>query len=148
MTPEEDKYLCKTYPKLFVDRNKSPQETCMCWGFEIQSGWMNIISALCGAIQHHIDSRIENNERLKGWHANGECLDMKLEEEIPQVVVDQVKEKFGGLRFYYHGGDEYIEGAVRLAEYMSEITCEICGRPGELGGEGWISCRCESCRKQ
>ena len=64
-----------------------------------------------------------------------------------QVVVQQVKEKFGGLRFYYYGGDEYIDGMVRTAETLSELTCEVCGAPGKIGGIGWVSCRCRDHRK-
>lgn len=63
-------------------------------------------------------------------------------EACPQVVVDQVKEKFGTLRFYYHGGDETIDGMVRMAGTMSSVTCEVCGNKGKITGGGWLSCRC------
>jgi len=66
-------------------------------------------------------------------------------EEIKQVTVDQVKEKFGTLRFYYTGGDEYIRGMVTMAESMSGTTCESCGNPGERTGGGWIKTTCKPC---
>jgi hypothetical protein len=69
----------------------------------------------------------------------------KVSEEIPQVVVTQVKEKFGTLRFYYNGGNDYVDGMVRMAESMSGCTCEQCGAPGTQIGSGWISTRCEGC---
>ena len=69
----------------------------------------------------------------------------KLSEVIPQVTLDQVKEKFGTLRFYYTGGDDVIDGMVRMAEAMSGITCESCGNPGERTGGGWIKTICEPC---
>jgi hypothetical protein len=78
-----------------------------------------------GNIQHHIDWKNKNSE------------------VVPQVTLDQVKEKFGGLRFYYTGGDEHIRGLVSMAESMSEVTCEVCGSPGKRDGNGWISTRCE-----
>ena len=62
---------------------------------------------------------------------------------IPQVTLDQVKEKFGTLRFYYSGGDEYISGMVTMAEAMSGVTCEECGDPGERRGGGWIYTACD-----
>ena len=62
---------------------------------------------------------------------------------IPQVTLDQVKEKFGTLRFYYTGGDEYISGMVTMAEAMSGVTCEECGDPGERRGGGWIYTACD-----
>ena len=63
---------------------------------------------------------------------------------IPQVTLDQVKEKFGTLRFYYTGGDEYISGMVTMAEAMSGVTCEECGDPGERRGGGWIYTACDA----
>ena len=63
--------------------------------------------------------------------------------EIPQVVADQVKEKMGTLRFYYHGGDEFIRGLVAMAEDMSAVTCERCGAPGKERGGGWIRTLCD-----
>ena len=64
----------------------------------------------------------------------------------PQVVASQVKEKFGTMRFYYHGGDEFTEGVVSMLEAVSGITCEQCGNPGTLGGTGWLTTLCASCR--
>ena len=68
-------------------------------------------------------------------------------ESIPQVTLDQVKEKFGTLRFYYSGGDDVIDGMVRMAESMSGVTCEECGNPGESRGGGWIRTICEPCEE-
>jgi len=62
---------------------------------------------------------------------------------IPQVTLDQVKEKFGTLRFYYSGGDDSIDGMVRMAESMSAVTCEECGIPGRIRHGGWISTLCD-----
>jgi hypothetical protein len=125
MKQELDKLLCEKYPKMMVNRNKSEMETCMCWGFSCGDGWFNILDQLMGNIQHHID-----------WKN-------KKEEVVPQVTLDQVKEKFGGLRFYYTGGDDYISGLVSMAESMSEVTCEVCGSLGKRGGSGWVRTLCE-----
>jgi hypothetical protein len=65
--------------------------------------------------------------------------------EFPQVTLDQVKEKFGTLRFYYTGGDDYISGMVAMAESMSGVICESCGNPGKQTSGGWIKTICESC---
>ena len=66
----------------------------------------------------------------------------------PQVVASQVKEKFGTLRFYYTGGDDYTSGVTSFAESMSCVTCEDCGAPGETGGKGWIRTLCKTHRKE
>jgi len=69
-------------------------------------------------------------------------------ELIPQVTLDQVKEKFGTLRFYYTGGDEYISGMVTMAEAMSGCTCEECSAPAETHGPGWIRTICKPCEEK
>jgi hypothetical protein len=125
MKQELDKLLCERYPKMMVNRNLPMQETCMCWGFDCRDGWFNILDQLMGNIQHHID-----------WKN-------KKEEVVAQVTLDQVKEKFGTLRFYYTGGDDYIDGMVTMAESMSGVTCEECGNPGKRIGGGWVTTLCE-----
>lgn len=135
MKKELDELLCSKYPKLFVERNLPMSQTCMCWGFSCGDGWYNIIDKLCANIQSHID-----------WKN-------RTEEVVPQVVVKQVKEKFGTLRFYISGGDEYIHGLVAMAESMSAVTCEGCGAQGKLYGAGengitgWMHTHCESCEE-
>ena len=66
-----------------------------------------------------------------------------LPDVVPQVTLDQVKEKFGTLRFYYSGGDDTIRGMVRMAESMSSVTCEECGKPGTSTSGGWIKTVCK-----
>lgn len=52
--------------------------------------------------------------------------------------VEQVKEKFGTLRFYYSAGEgnEWFWGGfgqlVNAAENMSRYVCEFTGKPGRL----------------
>ena len=125
MKQEFDELLCARYPKLMVNRQKTMQETCMYWGFECGDGWFDILDQLMANIQKHID--LKERQGLS----------------IPQVTVDQVKEKFGVLSFYYTGGDEYIFGLVRMASSLSGVTCEVCGKPGKQTGDGWIKTRCE-----
>jgi len=71
----------------------------------------------------------------------------QLPESIPQVTLDQVKEKFGTLRFYYSGGDDIINGMVRMAESMTGVTCEECGNVGERRGGGWVHTYCTPCEE-
>jgi len=62
---------------------------------------------------------------------------------VQQVVAIQVKEKFGTLRFYANGGDQYTDGLIAMAESMSSITCEICGHPGKIRHSGWLKSLCD-----
>lgn len=48
------------------------------------------------------------------------------------VKIHQIKEKFGGLRFYTGEAPAEFRDMVRKAEAYSEHMCEICGQPGEL----------------
>jgi hypothetical protein len=64
--------------------------------------------------------------------------------------VEQVKEKFGTLRFYYRGGDDYVRGLVSMAESMTEVTCESCGSGAKTvwpKGGGWVHTTCEPCQE-
>jgi hypothetical protein len=50
----------------------------------------------------------------------------------------QVKEKFGGLRFYINGGTTEIFNRISEAEELSFNTCEVTGNKGELRTDiGW-----------
>jgi hypothetical protein len=62
----------------------------------------------------------------------------------PQVVAVQVKSKFGSLRFYVNGGDDYTRGVISMAEAMSAVTCEECGASGKLRDDGWVSTLCDT----
>ena len=153
MRKELDEKLCEKYPKIFRDRNGDMHTTCMCWGFECGDGWYNIIDRLCSAIQNHIDNSYDQIEWAKKWNAKVNDPDHEwtaivpreeraIPEPVEQVVAIQVKEKFGGLRFYFNGGDSYIDGVVDMAENMSYVTCEVCGNAGKAENNGWVRTRC------
>lgn len=176
MSPDKDKLLCDRYPKIFANRYGDMRTTAMCWGFECGDGWFDLLDRLCATIQWHIDQSAKDRERIlerqsiyndakagywerffeyyKGFDElfvqaqKSKIHDtIDIPEEIPQVVATQVKEKFGSLNFYYCGGDDYIYGAVALAENLSLTICEACGKRGEVNkGGGWISVRCTDCR--
>lgn len=131
MNPKLDNYLVERYPKIFVNRYGDKMETAMCWGFEHGDGWFWILDNLCDSIQSYID----NNNKYRDD-----------DKKISQVVAMQVKEKFGTLRFYYSGGDQYIDGMVAFAENLSANTCEFCGTMENVGTtQGWISTICKDC---
>jgi hypothetical protein len=67
----------------------------------------------------------------------------EIPKEIPQVVAAQVKEKFGGLRFYIDGGDDEIHAYIQMAEAIADVTCEECGAPGKKQPGGWIVTLCD-----
>jgi len=92
----------------------------------------------------------------KGWEKLYGPLKKELEEAGGTIT--QIKEKFGGLRFYYFGppitenwtDEKDIEFADRVskAEADSFKTCEACGAPGEVRPGGWISTLCDEHAKK
>lgn len=54
----------------------------------------------------------------------------------PPVILDQVKEKFGTLRFYVTSEDDTVKGMIYLAEALSEKTCQNTGKQGSLHHRG------------
>lgn len=134
--------LYDKYPDLFQNRFKSPRESCMSFGVECNLGWYEIISSVCWMIKQHEDNKRSRKEYLE----KNEPERLSEELEYFPVKFDQVKEKYGGLRLYFSGGDEYIEGLVSMAEAFSYQVCENCGNKGQPNKGGWISTLCESCR--
>ncbi len=56
----------------------------------------------------------------------------------------QVKEKFGGLRFYINGGTDEIFNRITEAERKSYEICEETGKPGKLRTDiGWHRTLCD-----
>lgn len=153
MSPEKQQALFDKYPEIFRERVLSPQETCLCWGLECDSGWYDLIDALCEALTYTYITGLKVGEEF-------------VEVKPPKVVATQVKEKFGTLRFYYRlefaedftklceTNDEarkiadrytaYFDGIVHMAEILSGRTCEITGAPGEICvRNGWYKTLCK-----
>lgn len=94
-------------------------------------------------------------ERLNvgpGWQDLITQLHLKLSEVDPDYKIIQIKEKFGGLRYYceFSGGltfeqFEYAQAAVRKTEQESEETCEECGARGRTSrwGGNWYRTLCK-----
>lgn len=129
MTFEEK--LIQKYPDLFY---KSDDGVCNCpCGVYVPSGWEPIVEELCGAIHDYVTKtyRFKDGEKVYP----------------PSVRIDQIKEKFGGLRFYYSGGDEQVAGMVHFAEYLCNKICEVSGERGELCSRGgWLKTLSENIR--
>ena len=84
--------------------------------FEVSPGWNLIIKNL---IQDLIEL---------GWNKE----------------VSQVKEKFGGLRFYINAATSEVHKRVHKAEIESMSTCEVTGKLGKLRTDiGWYRTLCD-----
>jgi hypothetical protein len=122
MNKENTQYLLEKYPNLYRQYYLSMRETCMNWGFSCMNGWLQII----------------------------DDLSRKITELDPDVQASQVKEKFGGLRFYIDGGSDEVYKLIEEAEEESYKTCEKCGTKENVSRTktGWIITLCDKCRKE
>lgn len=60
--------------------------------------------------------------------------------------IQQIKEKYGTLRWYCSGGTEKIYDIIRKYEHISEFVCITCGKVNvPVINDGWISPQCKSC---
>jgi hypothetical protein len=157
MRRELDEALCAKYPLIFKDRNENMQNTAMCWGFSHGDGWYNIIDTLCGLLtseyrgaKSRYDHLVEvgvGNVLYGTKTVTQESIDTaktKLDEETLKVpVAVQVKEKFGGLRFYVQAATDKHYSYISFAESMSYRTCEECGSPGKTYTDGWHRTLCD-----
>lgn len=115
--------LPTTYPRLFPNG-------ALPWGFEHGDGWSQVVVIL----SERLDTILQASPGAS-------------------IEVVQVKEKFGGLRFYYslHGvNDDLARGlreAVTWAQGVCARVCERCGRRGFLdqSQSGWFSTLCPTC---
>jgi len=165
MTSELEKKLIQKYPDFFRDVTKSPQETCMCWGIETGDGWYDIVDNLCGFLK---DLRENRHYYLKLKNNQG-----SIDFSCPEVVFDQVKSKYATLRVYWHFAEienyeeiksnledpeeldkmidkcyNIVDAAVDFSEYLSSISCEVCGKPGKIEGSFWVETLCSEHSKK
>ena len=157
MKRELDEALCAKYPLIFKDRNADMRTTAMCWGLECGDGGYNIIDVLCGLLTSDYRQAKSRYDHLVEVGAGGilygtktvtqEAIDeakAKLDEETLKVpVAVQVKEKFGGLRFYVQAATDKHYQYISFAESMSYRTCEECGNPGKTYTDGWHRTLCD-----
>ena len=107
--PELTENLYTSFPHLYCNRHKSMDERSMAWGFECGDGWFQLLFDLS---QELIVYQAEHPELVLG--------------------VEQVKTKFGALRFNLSGGDATTEKMIEAVCQRASVTCELTGKPGQL----------------
>ena len=118
----------------FLKRNDPNQNTVFSqWGFECASGWAGILRDLFLSIEEQYKKR----------------------EVDPDIVILQIKEKFGTLRVYvsFDKTDDTflsihrnIRALIEKAEKQSMTICEYCGNSAEIRKEmPWEKTLCETC---
>jgi hypothetical protein len=107
--------------KTFADfKSEFPQMFDNCHGFSFGEGWLDLVHKLTSDLQ-------------------------KLD---PALKVLQVKEKFGGLRFYVGPASKLVHDRIELAEKESYQTCEVCGsKEAKVRTGGWLRTLCDAHEK-
>ena len=136
--------LYKKYPNIFKQKDLDKTQTAMCWGISCGDGWYDLIDDLCGNIQNRVEN-VNRNLQYKLENSPKTLVPTKSDPFVCEAV--QVKEKFGSLRFYVEGGDDYIDGLISMAESISLNTCSECGEKSikNKTGRGWIYTLCKDC---
>lgn len=66
--------------------------------------------------------------------------------EATETEIHQIKEKFGGLRFYHGAAPQWLSDIVELTEAYSYSVCEMCGESGTLRTQrAWLRTLCDKC---
>ena len=108
-----------------LDRNVTPQSqnNFMRFGLQCGRGWFDIIDELLGAI-----GKITTD-----------------------INIQQIKQKMGGLHFYYNVEGKHVEtidALISLAEDKASVTCEFCGKAGEFRcADYWYYVSCDEHKK-
>ena len=97
------KQIIEKYPLLFARYYLPMNQTSMCWGLQIGTGWLPIIDDLCAKIQKLVDDK---------------C--------IESFQFESIKEKYGSLRIQSHRHYKETEALIRQASNKASDTCERC----------------------
>ena len=104
------------------------------FNIECGDGWKELYQPLIDFVENYNKEHINDEPKS--------CLE-----------ITQIKEKFGGLRFYWCGENipsnivVQLHEMVQNAEEMSYKTCETCGSKKNVGLtiDGWYTTICEDC---
>jgi len=89
----------------------------------------------------------------KGWRPMVIELNEKLRAIDPSYRIDQIKEKFGGLRYYVAFCDDCslddakkMNDLIEQAEENSYEVCQTCGAAGRMRvTKGYLHAECDAC---
>jgi hypothetical protein len=136
--------LFTRYPKIFRQKDLCSKTSSMSDGIKCGDGWYQLIQDMCEQIQNRVNYINSRRQQQIKNHPKT-LIPITTHEFLCEAT--QVKEKFGGLRFYFDGGDDFIKGVVSLAESLSYKVCSSCGKYKNFENKrGWIYTKCKNCR--
>ena len=114
---------------LKINPDPKLQNNLMAFGWECDSGWHPIIQELIDILQHMKENHMEDYD----------------------FELMQVKEKYGGLRFYVSSETDDVSNLIQRYEIYSEHICEVCGvfyTTKNRSFNGWYKTLCDKCAKK
>jgi len=139
MSPEKERELYAKYPRIFKQKNLSVTKSCMGWGITCGDGWYHLVDRICQKIEE-LYSQLPDKYKDEYF-----------------LTASQVKQKFGGLRFYIDSDCHQLPKPPQLDtlyRFIDEIdeesmqTCEECGAPGKRVGRYWLAALCDKHQEQ
>jgi hypothetical protein len=73
---------------------------------------------------------------------------LEKEGKLETYRIDQIKEKYGELRWYDHGGTRETDEIIEKYTKLSRQICKKCGAPATKISTGWISPWCDECAEK
>ena len=105
-------------------KNEEPQWPYEMFGIECGDGWKGLYQPIIDWIDNYNEDK-EGDDRIE---------------------IHQIKEKFGGLRFYASHYTDELRKMIDEAEEKSYVTCEQCGKPcKQTVKKHWIYTLCQEC---
>jgi hypothetical protein len=121
-----EKTIFDTCPQLFYNRENN--KYAIRYEIETPNGWFEPVFNLCKKLEGLISS-------------------LPPEVDRKEFVADQIKEKFGALRFYMDHSTEEMKIAIALANAICKNTCQDCGNDGATltNINRWYRTLCKDC---
>ncbi len=131
-------------------KSRYPDMLAKIHSFEHDKGWKDILEVLFDQIQRFEAVILFDKQYRTESEEDWSCM-VADEQPYTKIEFAQIKEKFGGIRIYYDGGDhQTVRDLVREAENLADITCESCGSMElvkKQNNRGWIYTSCDSCKR-
>lgn len=121
MTPKNEETLRAAFPAML-------EEVII---IECGDGWYTLLQSLFNSLQHYVETEAH-------FHRS-----------VTPIRFYEIKQKFGGLRLQFRGGDNRVHGIVTSAGRFSSYICENCGSAyaptPEWYKARWVHTLCSGC---
>jgi hypothetical protein len=133
--------LCKKYPWLAADyyvwsgKKIRGYKYDWTWLDDLSTGWRKSFGLM---MIKEMDEELKASGRLTNQN-----------DPFKRWMIQQIKEKYGEMRFYHSGASRKFEEIVNKYSIISANVCELCGKPDvKILNTGWIMPVCYKCYRK